>query len=129
MNAAVEQLLDKPAPAVSAVSAASLAAVAAAAAAAAPAALIDEPSIARAMKEAQHANRPVLEVLAETADWPAIGMLRHSPALSTTASSPAASLRSSSRTSPCCHREMPPAATASWCTRRAAAGGLYRSVR
>ncbi len=66
MNAAVDQLLDKPAPAVSAVSAASLAAAAATAAVAAPAPLIDEPSIARAMKEAQQANRPVLEVLAET---------------------------------------------------------------
>jgi general secretion pathway protein E len=57
MNAAVDELNGR--------------AVAAPAAArpAAPAgslALIDEPSIARAMREAQQANRPVLEVLAET---------------------------------------------------------------
>src|SRR6266480_6657752 len=49
MNAAVDELLDKPAVAT-----------------AAPAVLIDEPSIARAMQEAQQAKRPVLEVLAES---------------------------------------------------------------
>ncbi len=49
MNAAVDELLDKPAVAV-----------------AAPAVMIDEPSIARAMHDAQQANRPVLEVLAES---------------------------------------------------------------
>jgi general secretion pathway protein E len=51
MSAALDQLLERPA---------------AAPAPAAPAVVIDEPSIARAMHEAQQANRPVLEVLAET---------------------------------------------------------------
>ncbi len=58
MNAAVEQLLDKPVPVVSAAPAAPPILVPAAV-------IIDEPSIARAMKAAQQANRPVLEVLAE----------------------------------------------------------------
>ncbi|HJX20426.1 MAG TPA: hypothetical protein VJ454_05500, partial [Steroidobacteraceae bacterium] len=49
MNAALDQLLERPA-----------------AAPATAAVVIDEPSIARAMHEAQQANRPVLEVLAET---------------------------------------------------------------
>src|SRR5439155_960327 len=57
MNAAVEQLLDKPVPVVSAAPAAPPILVPAAV-------IIDEPSIARAMKAAQQANRPVLEVLA-----------------------------------------------------------------
>src|ERR1700730_17236157 len=51
MSAALDQLLERPA---------------AAPAPAAAAVLIDEPSIARAMHEAQRTNRPVLEVLAET---------------------------------------------------------------
>ncbi len=59
MNAAVEQLLDKPVPVVSAAPAAPPILVPAAV-------IIDEPSIARAMKAAQQANRPVLEVLAES---------------------------------------------------------------
>ena len=51
MNAAVDQRLQRPA---------------AKPAPAAAAVVIDEPSIARAMQDAQQANRPVLEVLAET---------------------------------------------------------------
>jgi general secretion pathway protein E len=68
MNAAVDQLLDKKAVAAAdrPVAAANAASLAAAPSASAPAALIDEPSIARAMRDAQASNRAVLEVLAET---------------------------------------------------------------
>jgi general secretion pathway protein E len=73
MNAAVEQVLEqKAAAAVHTVGDAPAAANAAvvtakpAAAPTVPAALIDEPSIARAMKEAKQANRPVLDLLAES---------------------------------------------------------------
>src|SRR5205823_15064216 len=67
MNAAVDELLDKPALATAAsAGAAGTARSAPAAVPAAPAVLIDEPSIARAMQEAQQAKRPVLEVLAES---------------------------------------------------------------
>src|SRR5213082_1649758 len=67
MNAAVDELLDKPAVATAApAGAAGTARSAPAAVPAAPAVLIDEPSIARAMQEAQQAKRPVLEVLAES---------------------------------------------------------------
>jgi len=65
MNAAVDELLDKPAAASAApAGTAGTARTAAVASLAAPAALIDEPSIARAMHDAQQADRPVLEVLA-----------------------------------------------------------------
>src|SRR5437870_7241603 len=79
MNAAVDELEAKavasPAPAAArpvVAAATSAAAAAAPVATGAPGApvtpftLIDEPSIARAMQEAQRANRPALEVLAET---------------------------------------------------------------
>ena len=49
MNAALDKLLDRPAAVPTLVAAV----------------VIDEPSIARAMHDAQQANRPVLEVLAE----------------------------------------------------------------
>jgi general secretion pathway protein E len=57
MNAAIDNLNPKPEV--------TPAPVLAAAASPAAAALVDKATIARAMKEAQHSNRPVLEVLAE----------------------------------------------------------------
>jgi len=112
MNAALEELLDKPAVPPTLV---------------APAVVIDEPSIARAMHDAQQANRPVLEVLAE-----ACGLAgdRYAQALASAfdyrfvSSGELAQLEPDFSVLP---PPMPPAATASWCTRRAAAGGLYRS--
>jgi hypothetical protein len=61
MNAAVDQLLEKKAAASTAATTPKPMATARA-----PAVLIDEASIARAMRDAQQVNRPVLEVLAET---------------------------------------------------------------
>ena len=64
MNAAVDELREQDVS--SSPAATAVVPVLAATPPAAGAPLIDEPSIARAMKEAQAANRPVLEVLAET---------------------------------------------------------------
>jgi general secretion pathway protein E len=67
MNAAVDELIEKPVEPVSRPPGpTALTAATATASAACSPVEIDEPSITRAMKDAQQANRPVLEVLAET---------------------------------------------------------------
>jgi hypothetical protein len=100
MNAAVDQLLEKKVAA-----SAPATTPKPVAAANAPAVLIDEASIARAMRDAQQVNRPV------------IAMPRRSRTPSTIASSPVASSHIWSRTSRCCHPPMPRAGTAWWCTK------------
>jgi len=110
MNAAVDELLEGPAAPPTLVPAA---------------VMIDEPSIARAMHDAQRANRPVLEVLAETCG---LAGDRYAQALASAFDYRFVSSGELAHFEPdfsCCLPPMPPAATASWCTR---ASGCWRSL-